>query len=112
MLGVLTSNLSILMLSTWGCFVVYLSWYVGKVKWCYPITSAEARQLWIIHKRDTHCKGRRWRQLKKGKQTVGFQCDCGYRHTQKRPVLAHAPTAIGVSQASAFDRLHASHNSA
>jgi hypothetical protein len=112
MLDILTSNLSILTLSAWGCFTTYLSWYATRAKRSYPITTAEAKQLWTIHKHDTHCNGKKWQQLKKGKQTIGFQCECGYRHTQKKPLVAHTPTKMEIPQVSAFDRLHTSHKSA
>jgi hypothetical protein len=107
-----TSNLSIMMLALWGCFMTYASWYFTKAKRYSPITPTEARQLWTIHKHDTRCNGRKWRQVKNGKQTVGFQCECGYRHMQKRPLVTRTPAALDSPRVSAFDRLHTSHKSA
>lgn len=112
MFELFTSNLWILTPTTWVCFTVYAAWYFTRVKRYSPITPTEARQLWTIHKQDVHCNGRKWRRLKNGKQTVGFQCECGYRHVQKRPIIAHAPTAPNSPEISAFDRLHTSHKSA
>lgn len=112
MLDMLTSNLYIIMPTLWGCFTVYLAWYFARAKHFSPVTPTEARQLWTIHKRDTRCNGRKWRQVKNGKQTVGFQCECGYRHVQKKPIVAHAPTTLDRPQVSTFDKLHTSHKSA
>lgn len=107
-----TSNLSIIMPALWGCFTMYASWYFTKAKHYCPITPTEARQLWKIHKNYTHCNGRKWRQVKNGKKTVGFQCECGFRHTQKRPLVTHTPAALDSPQVSAFDKLHTTHKSA
>jgi hypothetical protein len=112
MLDILTSNLSMLMLSAWGCLTTYVSWYATKAKRSCAITPAEAKQLWTIHKQNAHCNGKKWHQLKKGKQTIGFQCECGYRHTQKKPLVTHTPATMETPQVSAFDRLHTTHKSA
>jgi hypothetical protein len=111
MLEMLTSNLWIVMPSSWACFTTYLAWYFTKVKRYSPITSAEARQLWTIHKHDTRCNGRKWSQVRRGKQTVGFECECGYKHVQKKPIIAHAPATLNGSEVSAFDKLHTTHKS-
>jgi hypothetical protein len=112
MFEVLTSNLWIVMLALWGCFTTYLAWYLTRAKRFSPITPIEAKQLWTIHRHDTHCDGRKWQQLKNGKHAVGFQCECGYRHIQKRPLVAHTPATLGTAQVSAFDKLHTTHKSA
>ena len=112
MFEMFTSNLWILMPTMWGSFTIYLAWYFARAKRFSPLTPTEARQLWTIHKQDMHCSGKKWRQLKKGKLTVGFQCECGYSHVQKRPLMANAPAALNSSQVSAFDKLHTPHKSA
>jgi len=43
---------------------------------------------------------------------VGFQCECGYRHVQEKPLIAQMPTGLSNSEVSAFDRMHTSHKSA
>jgi len=110
-LDLLTSNMWIIMPTTWAGFTTYVAWYFTKVKRCSPITSTEARQLWTIHRHATHCKGKKWRQVKKGKQTIGFECECGYKHVQKKPIIAHAPVTLTGPEVSAFDKLHTSHKS-
>lgn len=111
MLEMLTPNLWIIMPSLWACFTMYLAWYFTKVKRYSPITPTEARQLWTIHRSDARCNGRKWRQVKNGKQTVGFECECGYKHVQKKPIVAHAPVTLNGPEVSAFDKLHTSHKS-
>ena len=106
------SNLLIVMPTLWACFATYGAWYFTKAKSYSPITQTEARQLWTIHRHNARCNGKKWQQVKKGKQTIGFQCECGYRHVQKRPLVAHTPATMRSSQFSAFDQLHTSHRSA
>jgi hypothetical protein len=85
MFEMLISNLYLIIVPTmWACFATYLAWY---------------------------CNGTKWRQVKHGKETVGFECDCGYKHEQKRPMIAHAPATLDNTQVSTFDRLHTSHKS-
>jgi len=104
-------NLYIITPALWGTFIVYLAWYFTRAKRYSPLTHTEAKQLWTLHKLDTECTAKKWRQLKNGKQTIGFECECGYKHFQKKPLVTHAPTTISTAQASAFDRLHTSHKS-
>jgi hypothetical protein len=111
MFEMLTHNLWIIMTSSWACLTMYAAWYFTKVKRYSSITPTEARQLWTIHRHDTRCNGRKWRQVKKGKQTVGFECECGYKHVQKKPIMAHAPATLNRPEVSAFDKLHTSHKS-
>jgi hypothetical protein len=112
MFDMLMSNLWIVPPALWGWFTIYVAWYFTRAKRYSPITPTEARQLWTIHKHDAHCDGGKWRRVKNGKLTVGFQCECGYRHVQKKPIMAHAPAALENPQVTAFDRLHTSHKSA
>jgi hypothetical protein len=112
MFDMLMSNLWIVTPTLWGCFTTYVAWYFTKAKRYSPITPTEARQLWTIHKHDAHCGGTKWRRVENGKLTVGFQCECGYRHVQKKPIMAHAPAKLENPQVTAFDRLHTSHKSA
>jgi hypothetical protein len=112
MFEILTSNLQIIVPTVWGVFAVYGSWYFARAKRVSPLTKTEAKQLWIIHRHNVDCKGLKWRQVKRGKLTVGFQCECGYTHVQKRPLVAHAPASLETPQVLPFDRLHTSHRTA
>jgi len=112
MFEILTSNLQIIVPTVWGGFAVYGAWCFTRAKRLSPLTKNEAKQLWTIHRQDSNCKGQKWRQVKRGKLTVGFECECGYKHVQKRPLLAHAPTVFKTQQISPFDRLHTAHKTA
>jgi hypothetical protein len=111
MFEILTSNLQIIMPTLWAGLAAYATWYFARAKRYSPLTATEAKQLWMIHRHDASCNSRKWRQIKREKLTVGFQCECGYTHVQKKPLVAHAPASLQTPQVSAFDKLHTSHKS-
>ncbi len=54
-----------------------------------PITADEAKVMWAMHRKTAHCRGHKWRPIKRSKdRIIGFQCECGYKFTQKRPLLS------------------------
>jgi hypothetical protein len=111
MIDLLMSNLQIIVPAVWASFSAYVLWYVGKAKDYSPINPTEARQLWTIHRKTVNCNGKRWRQITRRGRTIGFECECGHRHLQRRPIVTGAPMARIESESSVFDRLHTSHKS-
>jgi hypothetical protein len=89
-------ELEILMFTLWSVFVAYITWYLTSAKHFAPITPREGGMLWKIHKSSAHCSGRRWRTIKRGSKIVGFECECGYRHVQRRPIVANMPQSLSV----------------
>jgi len=81
--------------AVWTMFTGYLLWYMIAVKRSEPITSDEAKMLWKIHKKTTRCSGQKWQPLRrKGDKLNGFQCECGYKYAQKRPMIAGTHKSI------------------
>ena len=73
----------------WTIFMGYLLWYMTAVKRSEPMTVDEAKMLWRIHKKATRCSGQKWQPIRrKGDKLNGFQCECGYNYSQKRPMIA------------------------
>jgi hypothetical protein len=67
-------------------------YYLFKANRNAPISRKDADILWKLHKQDSHCAGHKWlAQVSKHGDITGFQCQCGYRYTQKRPLLSKAP---------------------
>jgi hypothetical protein len=75
----------------WGAFIAYAIWYFTMAKHYAPLTQEEAIVLWKIHKQNANCHSTRWRKIKPGGKIVGFECECGYRHIQKRPITKSTP---------------------
>jgi hypothetical protein len=98
--------LEILVSTLWTCFVLYGAWYFTLAKHYAPLSFMEARLLWRLHRLDVKCNARKWREIRKGNKIVGFQCECGYKHIQRRPIVATKPAAKTQTQTPMFDRLH------
>jgi hypothetical protein len=106
--------LEIVAVGLWGCLTAYGTWYFTSAKNYAPLTVSEARLLWRIHKRNIRCNARKWQRIKRGGKIIGFKCECGYKHVQKRPIVSSAPApSINTRepQMSAFEKLHASYSS-
>ncbi|MEM2118922.1 MAG: hypothetical protein QW840_02235 [Candidatus Bathyarchaeia archaeon] len=89
--------ISITALVLWTAFVAYTTWFFTSAKHAFPVSSEEARILWKIHRKHNHCNSKRWRKIKFKGKIVGFECGCGYKHVQKRPIAMGTPT-MQVSQ--------------
>jgi hypothetical protein len=78
--------LEILMPTAWACFALYVIWYFTSAKDYAPLTPKEAELLWKIHRQKAGCNMNKWREIRRKGKLVGFECACGYRHVQKRPI--------------------------
>ena len=57
-----------------------------------PVTVDEVKVMWVMHRKTASCRCRKWEPIKRKKdKIVGFQCECGYRYTQKRPLVCRVP---------------------
>lgn len=79
--------LEILMSTVWAGFLAYTTWYLTSAKHYASLTPNEAKILWEIHKQNAGCNAKRWREIRHKNEIVGFECECGYKHIQKRPIL-------------------------
>ncbi len=56
-----------------------------------PITVNDAKVLWAMHRKTVHCSGHNWQPIKlKKDKIVGFRCQCGYKYTQKKPLVCRS----------------------
>ena len=39
--------------------------------------------LWKFHKQATRCKAEIWQEIKKGNKLIGFESECGQKHTKE-----------------------------
>jgi len=112
-LEMVAPNSEILMPALWACFTTYAAWYFTSAKHHTPLTYKEARMLWEIHKQETQCKSKKWHKIRRKDRIIGFKCDCGHKHIQKRPITTNTPTEreTAQTQTSVFDKLHTTHKS-
>jgi hypothetical protein len=84
--------LTIILATAWTSFAGYLLWYVTSAKRNVSITVNDAEILWKLHKKSTNCAGHTWRLIKRRNSKIsGFECECGYKYTQKRPLISNLP---------------------
>jgi len=89
-------TIEILAITVWTGFVAYATWYVTSAKYSVPLSVDEARILWKIHKKNIDCGATRRREVRQHSKTVGFECECGFKHLQRRNVVAGSP-AVALS---------------
>jgi hypothetical protein len=100
--------IEILAATAWATFLGYTVWYFTMAKHYAPLTLEEAQVLWKIHKQNANCQSTKWRKIRKGGKIVGFECECGYRHVQKSPIVKStlAPTEIQTDVTAIYKKLH------
>jgi hypothetical protein len=63
------------------------AWFLLSAKRVVPLTLEEAETLWKFHKQKTGCRSQGWREIVRGDKIVGFECECGHEHVQKRHLI-------------------------
>lgn len=98
-------ELEIFAFAIWTFFLVYATWYFTSAKCSTPITTEEAKILWKIHRRDSGCRSKKWREMTRHGKIVGFECSCGYKHVQRRPIIVNLPSVQIDQQACVPDEI-------
>ncbi len=111
MIEILMSNLWIVAPALWACFTAYVVWYSTKAKSYAPLTQVEAKQLWTIHRQNLKCGSKKWRQIRNHDKTVGFECGCGHKHLQKRPIVSNSPAPPTSMKTTTLNTMQTSRNS-
>jgi hypothetical protein len=76
----------------WVAFTCCLVWYLTSAKKHAIITFDDAKALWHIHKKNTNCTSYKWKPIShKSGKISGFECDCGFKYNQKRPLFYNKP---------------------
>jgi hypothetical protein len=79
--------LEIFVMVSAGLFCLTSVWYFTGARNYAPVTAEEAQALWQIHKREVCCTSNKWSKVKHKDAIIGFECGCGYNHSQKRPMI-------------------------
>jgi hypothetical protein len=67
-----------------GLYVVYI---LLSAKNVVPLTTGEAETLWKSHRQIACCKAESWQEIIKRKKIIGYECECGHKHIQKKPLV-------------------------
>jgi hypothetical protein len=72
-----------------ACAIIYAATAKCKV----PLSTKEADILWKLHKQNTNCPSHKMHpQTTKKGEITGFQCQCGYKYAQQRPLMSRTLT--------------------
>lgn len=71
----------------WAVFLIYAVWYFASAKHYAPLSLQETKTLWKMHRQDAQCESRKWREIRRRGEIIGFECGCGYKHVQKKPIV-------------------------
>ncbi len=71
----------------WVAFGCTLAWYLLSAQRWHAIDPEELKVLWKTHKQFNHCTAKKFEPIMKGKKIVGYKCQCGHKHLQKRPII-------------------------
>jgi hypothetical protein len=81
------NTLEVLLVTLWLSITGYASWYFISAKHNVPLTGEEVGLLWKIHKVKAQCDSKKCVEIRRRGKIVGFKCECGYKHVQKRRMV-------------------------
>jgi hypothetical protein len=82
-----TELFTVLVPPLWVGLAVCVGWFFFAAKRAAPMTHEEAKMLWTLHKQEAECGACEYQEIEKRHRTVGFRCECGYKHLQERPMV-------------------------
>ena len=68
-------------------FGLYVAYIILSARHNAPMTREEAETLWKFHKQNMCCKAEAWHEINKKNKVIGYECECGFKHIQKKPII-------------------------
>ena len=68
-------------------FGLYVAWILLSAKRNVALSPEEIGMLWKCHKQKTKCKAKSVHEIVSKKKIIGFECECGYKHFQNKPMV-------------------------
>ena len=69
------------------CFGFYIAYLLLSARHVVPLTMKDAEMLWKFHRQKTCCKAETWHEITKRTKVIGYECECGFKHIQKKPLI-------------------------
>ena len=69
------------------CLGLYIVYILLSARNVFPITKDEIDTLWKFHRQTKCCKAKTWHEITKKKKLIGYACECGFQHIQKKPLI-------------------------
>jgi hypothetical protein len=80
-------NSGVLIPAIWLSLGFFIAWFLLSAKRVVPLTREEAETLWKVHKQQALCRARGWQEIVNKNKIIGFECDCGHKHIQKKHII-------------------------
>ena len=80
-------NSGVLIPAIWLSLGFATAWFLLSAKRTVPLTRKEAETLWKIHKQNMKCNAKGWQEINRGNNIIGFECNCGHKHFQKKHII-------------------------
>jgi hypothetical protein len=77
----------VLIPAIWLSLGLATAWFLLSAKRVVPLAQNEAETLWKIHKQNARCRAQSWHPIYRQKKIIGFECDCGHEHVQKKHII-------------------------
>ena len=80
-------NSGVLVPAIWLSLGFFIAWFLLSAKHVVPMTLKEIEMLWKFHKQKTTCSAKSWTKINRKNKIIGYKCECGYEHIQKKPLI-------------------------
>ena len=77
----------VLIPAIWLSLGFLIAWLLLSAKLTVPMTKEEIDTLWTFHKQKTKCKSKSCKEIIQKNNIIGFECECGFSHIQKKPLI-------------------------
>ncbi|UCC57818.1 MAG: hypothetical protein JSW14_05455 [Candidatus Bathyarchaeum sp.] len=81
-------NSGVLVPAIWLSLGFCIAWFLLSAKRSIALSSKEAEMLWKVHKQKTRCNAKKCKKITRRGKIIGFKCECGYKHIQKKPIVS------------------------
>lgn len=77
----------VLVPAIWLSLGFCIAWFILSAKRSVALSPEEAEMLWKVHRQKTQCNATKCKIIRSGGKIVGFKCECGHKHVQKKPLV-------------------------
>ena len=77
----------VLIPAVWLSLGFLIAWLLLSAKLTVPMSKEEIDTLWTFHKQKTKCESKSCKEIIQKNNIIGFECECGFNHIQKKPLI-------------------------
>ncbi len=77
----------VLVPAIWVSLGLFIAWFLLSAQRSVALSPEEAEMLWKIHKQKAQCNATKYELITRLGKTLGFKCECGHKHIQKKHII-------------------------